>query len=149
MYNGTPFPDLSTPFSDLSRELRVLVSVVRASERGLFSGTDVASEVVWMAVHEQVKTLMPTLYLGSKATDARPFALLDPMWRAISDSTLSKTPALTANNFFVHRFLRREHRHPPRRGSDPQVVGVARAECVPVAFVPDGIESYSDCYVCY
>ena len=74
-----------TPFSDFSREFRVLVSAVTGSERVLFPGTDVVLEVVRMAVNEQFPTLMPTLYPGSKATDPRPYASLDAMWKAFGD----------------------------------------------------------------
>ena len=65
---------ISTRFSDLSREFRVLVSAVTESERVMSPGTDVVLEVVKMAVNEQFPTLMPTLYPRSKATDSRPDA---------------------------------------------------------------------------
>ena len=89
-----------TPFSDFSREFRVLVSAVTASERVLSPGTDVVLEVVRMAVKEQFPTLMPTLYPGSKATDPRPYASLDAMWKAFSDLAHNKTPAVNGEKHF-------------------------------------------------
>ena len=62
------------PFSDFSREFRVLLSAVAESERVLSPGTDVVLEVVRMAVNEQFPRLVPTLYPGTKATDPRPYA---------------------------------------------------------------------------
>ena len=38
-----------------------------------------------MAAIEQFPALLPALYPGSKATDPRPYASLDAMWRASSD----------------------------------------------------------------
>ena len=67
------------PSSDFSREFRMLISAVTGSGRVLSPGTDVVLEVVRMAVNGQFPTHMPTLYPGSKATDPRPFALLDAM----------------------------------------------------------------------
>ena len=83
-----------TLFSDFSREFRVLVSAVTGSERVLSPGTDGVLKVVRMAVNEQFSTLMPTLYPGSKATNARPYASLDAMWKAFSDMAHNKTPAV-------------------------------------------------------
>ena len=42
-------------------------------------------EVVRVAVNEQFLALMHALYPGSKATDQRPYASLDVMWRVFSD----------------------------------------------------------------
>ena len=67
-----------TPFSDFSREFRVLVSAVTGRERVLSPGTDMVLEVR-MTVNEQFSTLMPTLYPGSEATDPRPYASLYTM----------------------------------------------------------------------
>ena len=77
---------IGTPFSDFSRMFRVLliVSAVTGSERVMSPVTDVVLDVVRMAVNEQFPTLMPTLYPGSKATDSRPYASLDAMWKAFS-----------------------------------------------------------------
>ena len=85
-----------TPFCDFSREFRVLVSAVTGSERTLAPGVDVVLEVVGMAVNEQFPSLMPTLYPGSMATDPKPYASLDKMWKAFSDLPVSnnKTPAI-------------------------------------------------------
>ena len=58
----------------------------------LTPGTDVVLQVVRMAVNEQFRSLMPTLYPGSKATDPRPYISLDAMWRAFSDLAHNKTP---------------------------------------------------------
>ena len=81
-----------TPLSDFSREFRVLVSAVTGSKRVSSPGKNVVLEMVPMAVNEQCPTLMPTVYPGSKATDPRPFASLDAMWRAFSDLAHNKTP---------------------------------------------------------
>ena len=72
-----------TPFSDFRREFRVLVSTATASERVLSPGTDVGLEVVRVAVNKQFPALTPALYPGSKATDPRPYASLDAIWRAL------------------------------------------------------------------
>ena len=109
----------------------MLVSAVTGSERVLSPGTDVVLEVVRMAVNEQFLTLMPTLYPGSKATDPRPYASLDAMWKAFSDLARNKTPAVHGENIFLSLFLRRERGHPPRRGPGPPFMGEARAECRP------------------
>ena len=53
-----------------------------------------------MAVNEHFPTLMPTSYLGSMATDPKPYASLDAMWKAFSDLAHSKTPAVNGEIFF-------------------------------------------------
>ena len=54
-----------------------------------------------MAVNEQFPTLTPTLYPGSKATDPRPYVLLDAtMWRAFSDLAYNKIPAVNGKKHF-------------------------------------------------
>ena len=53
-----------------------------------------------MAVNEQFPTLMPTLYLGSKATDSRPFASLNAMLRALSYLAHNETPAVNGEKRF-------------------------------------------------
>ena len=50
-----------TPFSDFSREFRVLVATATESERVLSPGTDVVLEVVRVAANEQFPTLMAAL----------------------------------------------------------------------------------------
>ena len=74
-----------TPFSNFSRELRVLVSTATGSERASFPAPDVVLEVVRVATNEKSPALMPALYPGLKATDPRPHATLDAIWRAFSD----------------------------------------------------------------
>ena len=91
----------SKHLSDFSREFRVLVAVATVNERLLPPGTDVVLEVVRMAVNERFPTLVPTLYPGSKATDSRPFASLDAMWRDVSDLAHYKTPAVKGENHFA------------------------------------------------
>ena len=73
------------PFSYFSREFRVLVPTATGSERVLSPGTDGVLEVVRVAANEQFPALLPALYPGSKATDPRPYASLDAIWRAFSD----------------------------------------------------------------
>ena len=51
-----------------------------------------------MAVNEQFPTLMPTLYPGSIATDPKPYASLDKMWKAFSDLANNKTAAVNGEN---------------------------------------------------
>ena len=53
-----------------------------------------------MAVKEQFPTLMPTLYHDSKATDPRPYASLDAMWKVFSDLAHNKTPAVNDEKHF-------------------------------------------------
>ena len=65
------------PFSDFSREFRVLVPTATRSERVSSPGTDVVLEVVRAAATEQFPALLPALYPGSKASDPRPYASLD------------------------------------------------------------------------
>ena len=72
----------------------MLVSAVTGSERALAPGVDVVLEVVRMAVDEQFPSLMPTLFPGSMARGPKPFASLDEMWRAFSDLSNNKTPAI-------------------------------------------------------
>ena len=84
---------IGTYFSEFSRVIRVLVSAVTGGERVLSPGTDVVLEVVRMAVNGQFPTIMPRLYSGSKATDPRPYASLDAMWKTFGDLAHNKTPA--------------------------------------------------------
>ena len=53
-----------------------------------------------MAVNEQFPSLMPTLYPGPMATGPRPYASLDEMWKAFSDISNNKTPAINGENIF-------------------------------------------------
>ena len=52
------------PFSDFSREFRVLVSTATGSERALSPGTDVVLEVVQAAASEQFPAFQLALYPG-------------------------------------------------------------------------------------
>ena len=97
-------------------------------------GVHVVLEVVRMAMNEQFLTLMPTLYPGSMATDPKPYASLDAMWKALSDLAYKMTPAVNGENNFICLFLRRERGHPRRRGPGPPVMGAVRAECRPSCF---------------
>ena len=89
-----------TPLCDFSREFRVLVSAVTGSERTLAPGVDVVLEVVRMAVSEQFPSLMPALHPCSMATDPKPYASLDKMWKAFGDLANNKTPAVNGDIFF-------------------------------------------------
>ena len=53
-----------------------------------------------MAVTEQFPTFMPALYPGSMATDPKPYASLDEMWKAFSDLAHNKTPAVNGETQF-------------------------------------------------
>ena len=53
-----------------------------------------------MAVNEQFPSLMPTLYPGSMATDPKPYASLDKMWKAFGDLPNNKTPAVHGEILF-------------------------------------------------
>ena len=119
-----------TPFCDFSREFRVLVSAVTGSKHTLAPGVDVVLKVARMAVNEQFPTLMPTLYPGSMATDPKPCASLDKMWKAFNDLAHTKTPAVNDENI-CSLFYCRERSHPPRRCPGSPVMGAARAECRP------------------
>ena len=123
---------IGTSFCDYSREFRVLVSTSTGSERVLSQGTDVVLEVVWMAVNGQFPTFMPTLYPGSKATDPRPYASLDALWRTFRGLAHKKT--LAVKKYISLPFLRRERGHRPRRGPGPPTMGAARAKCHPSRF---------------
>ena len=79
---------------------RVLVSAVTGSERTLAPGVDGVLEVVRMAVNEQFPSLMPTLYPGPMATGPKPYASLDEMWKAFSDISNNKTPAINGENVY-------------------------------------------------
>ena len=74
-----------TPFCDLSRVVRVLVSAGTGNERVLAPGVDVVLELVRMAVNDQFPAFMPTLYPGFTATDPKPYASLDAMCKAFND----------------------------------------------------------------
>ena len=73
------------PFSDFIREFRVLVPTATGSEHVLSPGTDVVLDVVRVAANEKLSALLPALNPGSKATEPRPYASSDAMWRAFSD----------------------------------------------------------------
>ena len=88
------------PFSDFSRLFRVLVPTATGSERVLSAGTDVVSEVVRVAANEQFPALPPALYPGSKATDPRPYASLDAMWRGFSGQAHNMTLAFEGETIF-------------------------------------------------
>ena len=129
-----------TPFCDFSLEFRVLVSAVTGSERTLAPGVDAVLEVVRMAVNEQFPSLMPTLYPSSMATDPKPYTSLDKMWKAFSDLSINKTPAVNGEKKNPCLFLRRECGHPPRRGPGRPVMGAARAEDRLITFMADGVK---------
>ena len=141
----------STPFSDFSREFRVLVSAFTGSERVLSPGADVVLEVVRTAVNEQFPTLMPTLDPSSKATDPRPYASLDAMWKTFSDLAHNKTPTCRQRQetffstcFFDGNAVIRPVGAPARRSwAQPG------PSAVPVAFLGGGSEPQSDCHVDY
>ena len=70
-----------------------------------------------MAFNERFPTLMPTLYPVSNATDPRPFASSDAMWKAFSGLAHNETPAVNnGEKYFLYPFLRPERGHSPRRG---------------------------------
>ena len=82
----------------------MLVSAVTGSERVLPPGVDVVLEVVRMAVNEHFPTLMPTLYPGSMATDSKPYASLDLMWKAFDELARGKIPAVNDDFFSLPVF---------------------------------------------
>ena len=53
-----------------------------------------------MAVNEHFPSLTPTLYPGSMATDPKPYASFDKMWKAFGDLSNNETPAVNGDNFF-------------------------------------------------
>ena len=120
--------DTGTPFCDFSREFHVLVSAVTGSERTLAPEVDLVLEVVRMAVNAQFPSLMSTLYPGSMATDPKPCASLDKMWKAFGDLSNNKTGAVNSEKVFPCLFIRRECGHPPRTSA------------VSDAFMADGVE---------
>ena len=78
----------------------MLVSAVTGSEGTLAPGVYVVLEVVRMAVNEQFPSLMPTLYHDSMATDPKPYASSDKIWKAFGDLSNNKTPAINGENVF-------------------------------------------------
>ena len=97
-------------------------------------------EVVRMAVNEQFLSLMPTLYPGSMATDPKPYASLDKMWRRLATYQIIRLLPSTAKNklfacFFVGSAVIRPVGAPAHRS-------LARPgpSAVSDAFMADGIE---------
>ena len=84
-------------FGDFSRGFRVLVPAV-TGVRTLAPGVDVVLEVFRMAVNEQFLSSVPSLYPGSMATDPKPYASLEKMWKAFGDLANNKTPAISSIN---------------------------------------------------
>lgn len=109
-----------TPFYELSRESRWVVSVASGTECALDSRMEVVLEVFQMAANEQYPSVMPTLYPGVLATVPRPCGWLFTFLRAIRH-----LPS-TANNTCLRLLLRRVGDYPPRRGRDPPVAIAAR-----------------------
>ena len=95
-----------------------------------------------MAVNEQFQTLMSTLYPGSKATDPRPYASLDAMWRALSDLAHNKTSAVNGEKYFLDYTCFFDGTAALRPVGAPARRSWARPgpSSVPVAFFADGIE---------
>ena len=137
----------STPFSDFSREFRVLVSTVTGSDRALSPGKDVVLEVVRMAVKEQLPTLMPTLYPGSKATDPRSYTSLDAMWRAFSNLEHSKTPAVIGEKHCFLPISSTGARSSAPLGPRPAGHGRGQGRVPSQITLADGIEPKSNCSV--
>ena len=71
-----------TPFGDFCREFSVGSHGDRACSG---SWGRLVLEVVRMAVNGKFPSLMPTSYHGSMATDPKPYASLDEMWKAFGD----------------------------------------------------------------
>ena len=126
------------------REFRVLVPTATGSERVLSPGTDVVLEVVRVAANEQVPALLPALYPGSKATDPRPYASLNAMWRAFCDK--QDTCRQRRNSFFSPCFF--DWSAVIRPVGAPVRRSWARPgpSAAPVAFVADGIEPSFNCH---
>ena len=83
----------------------MLVLAVTGRERTVAPGVDVVLKVVRMVVNEQFPSLMPTLHPGSMATDPKPYASLDKMWKAFDDLSNNKTTAVNGDNFFFVAFF--------------------------------------------
>ena len=79
----------------------MLVSTVTGSEHGLALGTNVMLEVVRMTVNEQFRTLMPTVYLGSKATSPRPYVCWMHCGVLFGDLAHHNTSAVNGKNIFA------------------------------------------------
>ena len=84
-----------------------------------------------MAVNEHYPSLLPTLYPGVMATETRSFGTLDAMWSAFQVLANNTTPAINGENVFPCLLRRRACGHPPRRGPDLLVMGLARAGRLP------------------
>ena len=52
----------------------------------------------------------------------------------VTKRVIRHLPAVNGETFFLCLFLRRERRHPPRRGPGPPIMGAARAEYRPNRF---------------
>ena len=120
------------PFCDFSREVRVVVSTATGTERVQAPGAESFLEVVRMAVNEQYPSLMPTLYSGVMATEARHFGALDAMRLAFQALANTKASAINGEKQIPSLLLRRACGHPPRRDDHgPPVMGAARAGRLP------------------
>ena len=76
----------------------MLVSAVTGRERTLAPGVDVVLKVVRMEVNEQFPSSIPALYPCSMATDPKPYASLNKMWKALIELSNKKTPAVNGDN---------------------------------------------------
>ena len=93
-----------------------------------------------MAVNEQVLTLIPILYLGSMATDPRPYATLDAMRKAFNYLAHNKTPAFNGDFFFSTCFFDRSTVTRPVGAPARRFWARPGPSVVLVAFMADGIE---------
>ena len=109
----------------------MLVPAATGSERTLAPGVDVVLEVVRMGVNEQFSTLMPTLYPGSTATVRKPYASLDAMWKAFSNSVHNKTPAVNGEKCFGLRIYSPGAWSSAQSCPGPPVMSAAKSECHP------------------
>ena len=108
----------------------MLVSAVTGSERVLSSATDAVLEGGSDGVKGAFSHTQAYVAPWFKGNGPRPFASLDAMWRAFRDFAHNKTPAVNGGEtIFSPPVFRRERSHPPRRGPDPPIMGVDRAEC--------------------
>ena len=58
-----------------------------------------------MAMNKLFPTLMPALYPGYMATDPKPYASLDAMWKTCSDLAHNRTPAVNGENIYIHIYM--------------------------------------------
>ena len=134
----------SMPFSDFSREFRVLVPTATKNERVLSLGTDVVLEGFrWRQMTNLRRSCLRCTLVRRQRTRGH-----TPHWMLCGGRLVTKriTCRQRRKFFFLSLFPRRGRGHPPRRGPGPPIMSAARPSAVPVALVADEIEPSFNCH---